>query len=180
MMETPNLYRLAACLTCCCLLGCGPAAIEQGNGGASSSTHPSTESHAASHKDREGHEHAEHAHENSQESDGHTHPADLSSAVAELKKLTEAIRSAFENETPEEAHDALHEVGHLLEAIPGLAARQNADKPIDVDALKEHVELLFDAFTTLDDTLHGGEDVEFSEVDQKITSNFQALQELTQ
>lgn len=110
--------------------------------------------------------------------DGHDHDAaDMSEALAHLNEHCTKIKTAFEGNSPEDAHDSLHEVGQLLESIPALAEKKGLSSE-QVGTVKEQVEALFDAFTTLDETMHGGDAVEYSEVDAKIQDAMSKLQEM--
>ena len=52
--------------------------------------------------------------------------------------------------------------GHiLLEGLPGLA--QTAGLPLDVEAVKRSAGMLFDAFSRIDDKLHGAEGSTYAE-----------------
>ncbi len=70
------------------------------------------------------HDH-DHAHDHGH-GHGHGHhddPADsLPTAVARVRVLLESVETHFAQGTPEQADDALHELGTLTERLPGLAA----------------------------------------------------------
>ncbi len=122
--------------------------------------------HAAERGDRSAHDRAhEHAH-----ADDHDHaatgkavtsPASFADALATVIELDGQIRTACEGDEPEAAHDELHSIGHLLEELPGLAA--TAGMPLDGEAVSRSAGILFDAFSRIDDKLHGGEGSTYAE-----------------
>lgn len=105
-------------------------------------------------------------------------PANLAEGLEQLSEHCQEIKAAFEKDAPEDAHNALHEVGHLLEALPSLAEKSGKLATAEIDTLRQQVEVLFDAFGTLDETLHGGEAVVYSEIDSKIQTAMSALKEI--
>lgn len=146
---------LAASLTAALLLisGCGPTG----------------EAPAAKTADGE-HDH-DHGHEHGEE---HHHAETLAEAITELTSMRDAIRDAFAKNDTETAHGPLHDVGHVLELIPGLAEKQG----ISGDALttiRTSTEQLFEAFGAVDKTLHGEEGSTYSEESAKIDAALQAL-----
>lgn len=100
--------------------------------------------------------------ETAKEDDGHEHGhdhdhADVSmtfqDAVAELTAMRDQISNAIENDDPELAHNPLHEVSEILEAIPELAA--DTDLPeSEWQQVKAETERLFDAFSKIDSAFH--------------------------
>ncbi|MEM9352310.1 MAG: hypothetical protein AAGA92_04800 [Planctomycetota bacterium] len=98
---------------------------------------------------------SEHSHGHEHDHDhGHSHrPESLHEAVAELESLSEAIRTAIVDGDPKDAHDPLHEIGYLLEAIPDVAAETDLPEE-EWNAVKAASEQLFDAFAEIDKTYH--------------------------
>lgn len=121
--------------------------------------------HAATGGEHAAHEHAhdhDHDHDHSHDDD-HDHgatakpaqaPESFADALATIIELDGQIRSACAGDDPEAAHDELHAIGHLLEELPGLAT--TAGVALDVEAVKRSAGVLFDAFSRIDDKLHGG------------------------
>lgn len=104
-------------------------------------------------------------------------PIDFEEALKRVETMKTSICKAFNDGTPEDAHDLLHEVGHALGKIPDLAAKQNrltADQTSEVNVA---VEALFDGFGQLDDTLHGGEEVDIADLDKKLTEALNDLKD---
>lgn len=145
---------LSALLLFVATTGCDNASTET----ASSDTANSQQSH--------DHDHDEHADE----------PATFAEALAKLQEMKSEICTAFENETPEDAHDALHGVGHLLEDLPKLAAQQDGLSAEQLGNVETAVESLFDGFGQLDDTLHGGEEVDLEQLDKQLTEAMASLE----
>lgn len=113
-----------------------------------------------------GHDH-EHEHEHTYES--------VKDAIEELVALRNSIRDAFAKNDPDGAHDPLHEVGHVLEAIPEQASKDNLGAE-QVAALKASCDILMDAFGAVDKTMHGQEGSSYSEVAAKIDAAVTDLQ----
>lgn len=107
-------------------------------------------------------------------SDEHVHPETFSAALAMLTKQQEAIAEAFAAGDPEAAHEPLHEVGHTLELLPELAKEAGLDEEA-LAAVTTATGELFEAFGGLDEVLHGGEDLSYDDVKDKITTAMGAL-----
>lgn len=112
----------------------------------------------------------DHAHEH-----GHDHSHDsLSDAVEELTTLRNQIRDAFGKNDPDAAHDPLHEVGHILEAIPDLAKKEGlAEEKRKI--IETATETLMTAFGAVDKTMHGQEGSSYSEESARIDESLAAL-----
>ncbi|MCA9010076.1 MAG: hypothetical protein KDB01_10035 [Planctomycetaceae bacterium] len=111
-----------------------------------------------------GHAHDEHAHG----------PESLSDALNELTTMRNSVRDAFAKNDPDAAHDPLHEVGHVLEAIPELAKKENAAAENQA-AIEKSVNDLMDAFGRVDKTMHGQEGSTYSEESATIDAALEAL-----
>jgi hypothetical protein len=107
-----------------------------------------------------GHDHG-HGHDHE-----HTYQS-VKDAVEELIALRNTIRDGFAKNDPDAAHDPLHEVGHVLEAIPAQATKDKlAEDKIAV--IKTSCETLMDAFGAVDKTMHGQEGSTYPEVSARI------------
>jgi len=115
------------------LLGCLVTPLV-GCGGATSETSAEAHDH--------GHDH-EHDHR----------PESLHAAVAELTEMRDRVRDAILDGDPNDAHDPLHDVGELLEAIPDIAAETDLPKE-EWDAVNTANDELFDAFGAIDKAFH--------------------------
>jgi hypothetical protein len=117
-------------------------------------------------------EEAAHDHEH-----GHDHdhgPATLKEALTELTSLRDTMRDAFAKNDADAAHDPLHEVGHVLEAIPELAKKEQVSAENQA-AIESAVNTLMDAFGAVDKTMHGQEGSLYSEESEKIDAAITAL-----
>lgn len=125
--------------------------------------------------------------ETSSQSAGHGHdhdhdhsgrPANLRAALEELKVKRDVIGSAMEENDTDAAHEPLHEVSSLLEAIPNLAA--DTDLPEnDWNGIKAEVEKLFDAFGEIDSAFHrkeGDKRAAYDAAKSKINEGIAALE----
>ena len=110
----------------------------------------------------------EHAHE-------HVEIKSFAEGIEQLGKFRDEIKAAFEKGSPGDAHDALHEIGEIIEALPGLAAKQGELDQATTDAIESAKESLMDAFTKLDGVMHGGEAVEYSTVGPDIQTAMDTL-----
>ncbi|MEM6777098.1 MAG: hypothetical protein AAF670_05545 [Planctomycetota bacterium] len=158
---------------CLCLFGCGPQDQTTGN---SPSDDLTAEKHDHSHE--HGHDHSEHAHDSHEhDHDAEGQPNSLGDAARKIASMGTKITAAFAGETPDEAHEELHDIGHLIETLPGLATK--ADLPEEQQAaVRDSMEALMDAFGELDATLHGGDEVDVDQVSEKISTELEKLREL--
>lgn len=101
--------------------------------------------------------------------------ASFRESVAGIEAMATTICKAFADGTPEDAHDALHEVGHSLEKLPALAAKEGKLTEEQMTVVNEAVEALFDGFGKLDDTLHGGEEVDIAAIEGTLTETLAKL-----
>jgi signal transduction protein with GAF and PtsI domain len=105
----------------------------------------------------------------------HEGPATFAEGVAELQSIAAAVRKAMENNSPDDAHDPLHEVGHLLKALPGLAADLSDDAQ---QIVQGEADKLFDAFGKIDSAFHkadGDREGAFEAVAEQIDASVAAI-----
>ena len=104
----------------------------------------------------------------------HAHAATLAEAVKELEGICADVKTAFEKNDADAADEPLHEVGHVLEEIPKLAATSKLD-----DAGKAEVETavksMLDAFGAIHDGMHGGTGKKYTEVADAIEAALKTL-----
>lgn len=120
----------------------------------------------AAHDDHAGHDHDGHDHAapkaeamaNEGEDHGHHHPETLGELVGDLEKLVAVVKEGMESNVREKADAPVHEVGHFLGDVEGLA--KDAKLPADVEAaVIAAAEALFTAFDKIDVAIHGSEDL---------------------
>ena len=117
--------------------------------------------------DEANHQHASEA--------GHATPESFAARVAELKECHEQIKDAFEKNDTEKAHAPLHEVGNLLEALPGLAkAAKLADN--DLKTVATAVDQMFAAYGSVDDAVHHGKEPDYKAVASQLDEDMAALE----
>lgn len=129
----------------------------------------------------DGHAHGQddHAHAGPADDAGKTTPAaDVSQptfrdALAAIIDHDERIRAAFEANDPDATHDDLHAIGHLLEDLPKLAG--TAGVALDRKAVERSAGVLFDAFSRIDDKLHGGTGSTYAEEANTISKELGAF-----
>jgi hypothetical protein len=145
MSISDRLARGLAAVTCAALwivTGCGPAPA------------PTAKTGPAADHDHD--DHADHDHHHDHD---HASPATLAEGVAALEKAAATVKDRLAADARDEADEAVHGLGHLLEDLQGLVRKSDlADdaKRAATEALDE----LFNAFDTLDTALHGGADSE--------------------
>jgi hypothetical protein len=104
----------------------------------------------------------------------HAHAETLAEAVTELNELHSEIAKAFTADKPDDAHDALHDVGHVLEELAPLA--KNEKLPDDrMAAIETAVTTLMDGYGELDKTMHGAEGKSWSEVSASIDEALKSI-----
>ncbi len=120
--------------------------------------------------DHAGHDHAGHdhgSHEGGQaeampadegEAHDHHHPETLAELVGELDKLVAVVKEGMEANVREKADAPVHELGHFLGDVEGLA--KDAKLPTEVEsAVIAASEALFTAFDKIDIAIHGADDL---------------------
>lgn len=121
---------------------------------------------------------AEHEKEHGDESGHSGHSVDsFEDAVAELSEMKTVICKAFAEGTPDDAHDALHDVGHLLESLPELASKDLKLDQAAMTSLDAAVEALFDGFGKLDETFHGGDEVDAEQIESELAKAIDQLKQ---
>ncbi len=94
-------------------------------------------------------------------------------SLGTLTKFYGQIKTAFEADKPDDAHDALHDIGHVLEALE----LQTADLPAEKqEAAKQAVKDLFEGYTLLDEGMHGKKETKYSEVSSKLEAAVKTLE----
>ncbi len=105
----------------------------------------------------------------------HNEPAiaNFAESVGSLRKYHDQIKTACEAGKPDDAHDALHDIAHTLEALE----KQVADVPADKqEAAKAAVKALFDGYTKIDKALHDGGEVKYADLSEDLSKNVAALE----
>ena len=114
---------------------------------------------------------------------GHDHDHDHSARlpfgalVGEIAEHSEEIKAAFDGGNKDEAHDPLHEIGHLVQQLPEAAAETDLAEA-DWNAVKEASEKLMEAFGKVDALFHDDEGGStFAEVEEDVQAAMAVLQE---
>lgn len=122
----------------------------------------------------ESHDDHDHDHDHANEA-----PQTFAVAVAQLAEMRDTIQTALAANDLKKADGPVHEVGHMLEDLDGLATKAGLSDE-QLATVKAAQETLFSAFGALDETIHGKESGKSwgdvgSDIDQAIAS----LQKLT-
>lgn len=114
---------------------------------------------------------AAHDHEHAEEM-----PETFSAAVAELQEHAPEIKEAFDAGKPEDAHDALHHLGELSEAMMALIDASTLTAEQKAEA-KQASETLFDQYMRLDtEVLHNAStELKYEDVAGKIDESLAKL-----
>ena len=157
-----------------CVVGCliGSVAL-LGLSGCGSSPQPA-QPQAVSHDD---HDH-EHDHDHDHDHD-HASPEDFSAGVATLRGHYQTIRDAFGENDLDKAHGPLHEVGHVLEGLPGLATKAGLPEA-DVAKAQAAVTAMFEAYGKIDQAIHEGEEADYEAVREKLDQGMADLDAVVQ
>lgn len=152
------------------LVGCSPSsppAPVAKKGGDVGPALPAAKGSTGDH-DHAGHDHGSHdqaGHDGATaeampegEAHDHHHPETLAELVAELDTLVAVVKEGMESNVREKADAPVHEFGHFLGDVEGLA--KDAKLPSDVEAAVIAAgEALFTAFDKIDVAIHGADDL---------------------
>ena len=132
---TARLFSIAAAaclLTAGCSSSSPPASPAAGKAPA-----------AGTHADH-GHDHDEHDHD---------HPESFAAGVAQLQAAAASVKDHLTVGTTDAADEAVHALGHLIEDVQGLLAKEKLGEEAKAVASKA-LDDLFECFDTLDTALH--------------------------
>ncbi len=146
-----GLFQVGTALLCLILIGCSGS----GDGNQASSDH-------------------EHGHDHDHSAEAHL-PFDT--LVVRICEHRDAIKTAFDEDNRDEAHDPLHEIGHLIAQLPDSAAETDLVES-DWNQVKQASDNLMAAFGKVDALFHGDkEGLEYSSIEQDVQDSISVLQE---
>jgi len=102
----------------------------------------------------------------------HKPATSLKEALETIEKYRAEIEEAFSKKQPEDADDAIHEVGHSLESLTNLAGATTEEAK---QSVKKAVDELFACFGAMDDTVHGKTGKSYEEVGDRIDAALAVL-----
>ena len=105
---------------------------------------------------------------------GHEHPETLADGVKQLEGICTTIKAAFAKDDAEAAHEPMHEIAHLLEQFPALITKSSLDEVGKAEVTKA-TDDLFQAFSAVDEGMHGGEGKKFADVAETIDASLKIL-----
>ncbi len=173
-----NIDQIAICLSLFYVLylcGCNPSAPESRRGASEAVDEHDHDEHDHDEHDHDEHDHDEHDHDQDDANHATDHPETYAEAVALVAKLQLQIKEALATGDIKVADVPLHEIGHVLEAIPTLADKQSLSEA-DEEAVKKAVDTLFDAFGQIDEKVHGDGEPSYTPYAEKIESAIGTLQ----
>lgn len=97
----------------------------------------------------------DHDHSSHGEDRGHVHAESYAEALTQVEKLQAEVKAAFSADELSKADGPVHEIGHLLEALPDLARKESLSE-LDRQQVENSAGALMDRFGELDERIHGG------------------------
>lgn len=104
-------------------------------------------------------------------------PHSFAEGVAALQKHYAEIKTAYTQGEAEKAHEPLHQVGSVLEALPELG-QQAGLAATDLEKLKQAVEKMFEAYGNIDDAVHQKKEADYQAVAEQLDENMAAISSL--
>lgn len=97
------------------------------------------------------HDHADHGHDHDEHD--HDHPESFAAGVAQLQAAAASVKDHLTVGATGAADEAVHALGHLIEDVQGLLAKEKLGDEAKAAASKA-LDDLFECFDTLDTALH--------------------------
>ncbi len=124
----------------------------------------------------ESHDHGDHAQHAGEE---HAQPKTFAEGVSLLKEHYVEIKQAFDQTDTEKAvelaHEPMHGIGDILEALPELAKQANLT-PEDLQTVKQSVDAMMECYGSVDGAVHDGKEPGYKDVAAKIDEALAALE----
>ncbi|QGJ71642.1 Hypothetical protein PBC10988_33490 [Planctomycetales bacterium 10988] len=120
-------------------------------------------------------DHAEEDHDHDHDHDHHD-PENFKELVAEIEELNGEIKSGFEGDDHEAAHDPLHELGEFLEMLPAMADESDLSED-QKEAVKKAGNQLMYQFGEVDAKMHGGPGKDYADIEEAISEPLKTLKE---
>lgn len=125
----------------------------------------------------------QHDHDLEPHGDDHeqAHTESFAEALTEVEELCAEIKTAFAAGDLGKADGPVHEIGHLLEELLELAAKESLSEA-DQQQVKQAVDSLMNSFAALDERVHGGDSAgkSYDEVATQIDAALAKLKSLGQ
>lgn len=127
------------------------------------------------------HGHGEEGHDHAGEKEKSNEPpaVALKSVYDKTVAAAQKIRDALEKGEIDSAHDELHDIGHYLNDLPGLAKAASMDGA-KVETLEKASKTLFDVMSKIDETLHDSKEVKFDDVKESLEGGLAELKGLSE
>ena len=165
------------------VIGCDQVQ-DQGQDTTAQAKSPAHDDHGHDDHGHDDHGHDDHGHDDDGHDDhghGHELPATVEAAIAQLKKVTDQVRTALNNGETGKADTLVHSIGHLIEDLNEKIASADVEQKVK-DAATAASEKIFDAYGELDSVLHGAkeeiEKLQFSDFGPAITKATKTLEGL--
>ncbi len=151
--------------------GCTPTATPPAPAANSQAAH---DDHAHDDHDHDHDTKLPDAHELDEMHDDHVHATSYNQSVEMLETMLAEARAAKEKDDHDALDNTVHGIGHALEDVNGLAEKASLDAAAK-EKIAEAVETLMDAFTKVDDKLHGGKGADLADVESAIAPAMDTL-----
>ncbi|MHB8864810.1 MAG: hypothetical protein ACYC6N_20575 [Pirellulaceae bacterium] len=113
-----------------------------------------------------------HGHDHAQQ-EFHT----FTEGVTALREHYEEIKAAFTQGDAAKAHEPLHHVGSVLEALPELGKTAGLSAS-DLEKLNQAVQDMFEAYGTIDDALHQNKEADYQAVAEQLDQSMTVIRSL--
>lgn len=125
---------------------------------------------------------AAHDHDHDHDHGDHDEPATVAEGLAQLEKLCADVKAHLAAGDHQKADGPVHMVGHLLEDLGELVAKE---QPAAEAEAKQALEAIFESFDKLDTVIHGADEearkkLDYAEHAPAIEAALAKLKELTQ
>ena len=90
--------------------------------------------------------------------DEHAHSESFAETLTEIDDLRAEVKKSFAADELDKADGPVHGIGHLLQELPQLAAKESPSES-DRQQVKQAVDMLMESFAAVDERVHGGDGV---------------------
>lgn len=169
----PSRAWIVMIVSSCLVLGCAPAA--------SPVTGTASQPKASQDHDHDDHDHADDEKNHDHDHGDHEEPETVAAGIAQLEKLCVDVKAHLSAGDHGKADGPVHMVGHLLEDLGTLFAKE---KPAAEAEAKKALDSVFECFDKIDTAIHGADEevrkkLDYAEHAPAIEAAIERLKELT-
>ena len=130
--------------------------------------------------DAHDHTHGEHSHSDEKKETYASPAAELHAVIGKTIAATQTIADAASKGTPDDAHDQLHDIGHLLDSLPKIGKAASLDAELQ-GTLEKTTESLFDAMLKIDGSLHdSSKELKYDDIKDAMSNGIATLKEISE